>query len=717
VLISGIVIAGNVFADVVPKKIGTFQQEIAKSFTKADGLPSIDIQSIYAEESVITVVTAAGLARLTDGEWRSVPGNPPAKLVLRGQPGTMTLTEISGSTTAGDSFVVRQTAGDPKAPIALATAEGLYLRNDTGNYEKADVRDGMGRQWGTDDVRGTTVDKEGRLWFVIPAGAACLTADGWRFFTGKEGLPYNDFTCMAAGGDGSVWFGTTIGAIRYKDGQWRYRQGKRWLPSDEVRGIVANEDGSVWVATNGGVGWIGYKSMTLAEKAAFYEEEMEKYIRRTPFGYVSEVTLPKAGDKSNIVHTDSDNDGLWTSMYGAGECFAYAATKDPVYKDRAQRAFEALRFLQKVTQTGEIRPPNGYVARTILPTDGPDPNEDRLEKDKRHREEQDALWKLYEPRWPKSGDGKWYWKSDTSSDELDGHYFFYPAYYDLVADTEEEKERVREVVRDLTEHLIEHDFNLLDIDRTPTRWSIYNPDSLNKDKNWWPERGLKSLSMLSYLAVAEHMTGDPRYGDISRELQEKHHFRTNAMIYKIHFGPGSGNQSDDEMAFMCYYNLMKYSKDAALKDMIHYSFYSAWTNEQPEQNPLFNFMYAAFGIDVEHTNPWGTHDVSIWPGWLDDSVETLLDFPLDRVGWGHRNSHRIDLLLLPPQQASEPYDERRYNRGYRNNGKTLPVSERFFHHWNTDPWTLDYGGGGHTLGSGTVFLLPYYMGLYHEFIE
>ena len=715
--VTGILIAGTTFADTIPQKIGAFQQEIAKSFTKAEGLPADDVLAVYANKDAVMAVTTAGLARLDGDQWQPIAGNPPEKLVLAEQYGNLTLMALPEEEVTADALVVRQAAGDADAPVALATADGLYLRNDSGAYEKAVVQDGMGRQWGTDDVRGVAVDAQGHLWFATLAGAACREADGWKFFTGQEGLPYNDFTCMAAGGDGAVWFGTKIGAIRYKDGLWRYRQGKRWLPGDEVRGMVANEDGSVWIATDGGIGWIGYQNMTLAEKAALYEDALEKYIRRTPYGYVSEVRLPKAGDKSEIVLTDSDNDGLWTSMYGAGECFAYAATKDPLAKDRAKRAFEALRFLQTVTQTGEHKPPKGYVARTILPTDGPDPNEGRLESDKKHREQQDALWKLYEPRWPKSGDGKWYWKSDTSSDELDGHYFFYPAYYDLVADTDAEKERVREVVRDLTDHLIEHDFNLVDIDGTPTRWSIYNPDSLNNDKNWWPERGLKSLSMLSYLAVAEHMTGDAKYGEISKELQEKHHFRTNAMIYKIHFGPGSGNQSDDEMAFMCYYNLMKYSTDEALKDMVHYSFYSAWTNEQPEQNPLFNFMYAAFGIDVEHTNPWGTHDVSIWPGWLDDSVETLLDFPLDRVGWGHLNSHRIDLLLLPPQQASEPYDDRRYDRGYRNNGKTLPVSERFFHHWNTDPWTLNYGGGGHSLGSGTVFLLPYYMGLYHGFIE
>lgn len=716
-LVAGILVSVNTIADVTPAKVGFFQQEIAKHYTTEDGLPSDDMIALRVENGVVIAITKAGAARYSDEKWQPVDSDAPAQLVLSPQYGNLVLTEWPESESTEGVIVVRQAAGDADAPLALATDDGLYLKNDSGAYEKASVPDGLGRQWGVSDVRGVTIDSTGRLWFATLAGAACQTADGWEFFTGDEGLPYNDFTCMGAGGDGSVWFGTQIGAIRLKDGQWRYRQGKRWLPGDEVRDMVVNEDGSAWFATDGGIGWIGYTPMTLAEKAAFYEEELEKYIRRTPYGYVSEVTLPKAGDKSEIIRTDSDNDGLWTSMYGAGECFAYAATKDPVAKDRAERAFEALRFLQKVTQDGAIKPPKGYVARTILPTDGPDPNVGRIESDKRQRESGDSIWKVYEPRWPKSGDGNWYWKSDTSSDELDGHYFFYPAYYDCVADTDEEKERVREVVRDLTDHLITHDFNLVDIDGTPTRWSVYNPEALGNDVNWWPERGLKSLSMLSYLAVAEHVTGDSKYADISRKLQDEHHYHTNAMIYKIHFGPGSGNQSDDEMAFMCYYNLMKYSKDEALRDLMLYSFYSAWTNEQPEQNPFFNFCYAAFGLNVTTTNPWGTHDISIWKGWLEDSMETLLDFPLDRVGWGHQNSHRIDLRILPKQQASEPYDAPRTDRGYRNNGKTLPVSERFFHHWNTDPWALNYGGSGHSLGSGTVFLLPYYMGLYHGFIE
>ena len=98
-------------------------------------------------------------------------------------------------------------------------------------------------------------------------------------------------------------------------------------------------------------------------------------------------------------------------------------------------------------------------------------------------------------------------------------------------------------------------------------------------------------------------------------------------------------------------------------------------------------------------------------------MATLRGFPLDRANWGHQNSHRLDLIPLRRQQGADLGGAERPRRGYRTNGKVLPVEERHFNHWNTDPWQLDYGGDGRQLASGTVFLLPYYMGLYHGFIE
>ncbi len=686
--------------------IGRFPQEVVTKYTVDDGLPSSDVKAVYLDQAgVVWAETTRGWASLQAEAWSA--GKSPDLTTLRGY----VVPEEYKALEAPVNQIIR--AGEE---MIAATPHGLLIDRGEG-FGPLIVEDGLGRLWGTSDVRGVAVDSLGQLWFATPAGAVCETQDGWKFYTGSEGLPYNDFTTIQAGPDGEVWFGTHLGVIRFDGKSWAYRQGKRWLPGDDVRGIAVDEQGKGWFATDGGVGLIERRMMTLREKAEFYEDEMERYIRRTPMGYVSEVGLAKAGDRSQIIYHDSDNDGLWTSMYGAGECFAFAATGDAKAKDRAKRAFEALRFLQKVTQGCEHSPPKGYVARTVISTELPDPNVGRLERDRKAQAERDALWKVYEPRWPKSADGKWYWKSDTSSDELDGHYFFYPAYYDLVADTEEEKERVREVVRDLTNHLIEHDYNLVDHDGKPTRWGVYSPKSLNHDPNWAEERGLKSLSMLSYLAVAEHITGDPVYGEHTRKLIEDHAYDTNAMIYKIHRGIGSGNQSDDEMAFMSFYNLVKYTKNEGLREQMLLSFFNAWVIEQPEMNPFFNFAYAAFGLDAKHSSQWGTFPIAPWEGWLEDSLATLEGFPLDRLNWGCRNSHRLDVVWLPRQQSGEIVGPPEANVGYRVSGKVLPVENRHFNHWNTNPWRLDYEGDGRQLASGTVFLLPYYMGLYHGFIE
>jgi len=723
----GAVGSSSAVADTAPAVVGTFGQEVAATYTTAEGLPSNDVAHLAIVEGKVVAVTDKGVARFEGGTWKVDPYSTQdvrfndalwrdEYRIIASDRGLYRRSE-EGEAAELIAGSAHQLAESPEGIIYAATETGLYQGDGT-SFSPVEVNDGMGRTWGTSDVRGVAFDGEGRLWFATLAGAAALSGDAWTFYTGPDGLPYNDFTCVGGAPNGDVWFGTHLGAIRYDGETWSYRQGRRWLPDDDIRDIAVDAEGTAWFATSKGVGAIKRIPMTLAEKAEFYENEAEKYIRRTPFGYLSEVSTAAPGDRSDITYHDSDNDGLWTSMYGAGEAFAYGATKDPKAKDRAKRAFEALRFLQKVTQTGDVRPPKGYVARTIRSTDLPDPNDGRVERDKKQQETDDSEWKVYEPRWPKNGDGKYYWKSDTSSDELDGHYFFYPLYYDLVAETPEEKERVREVVRDLTDHIIAHNYTLTDHDGTPTRWSDYSPESLNHSWVWWSERGLKSLSMLSYLTVAEHMTGDQKYTDHINKLMAEHAFDTNAMVTKIQRGVGSGNQSDDEMAMMCYYNLVKYTKNEELKQDMLYSFYTYYILTQPEMNPFFNFAYAALGQDATHKNPWGVHPIPPWDGWLTDSMDTLLDFPLDRFNWSHKNSHRLDIVRLNRQAAFEPAEpDQPIGRGYRNNGKVLPVSERHFNHWNTDPWRLDYGGNGTQLGSGTVFLLPYYMGLYHGFIE
>lgn len=609
-----------------------------------------------------------------------------------------------------------QAAISPEGTLYVAAESGLRKLGPDSNWEAVSARDASGRDWGQQAAFGVGFDSAGGLWFATKSGVARRVGQRWTFFEPKDGVPVNDFTCAAAGHDGEVWFGTKLGVVRFDGTNWHYRQGPRWLPHDHVRQVIVDSKGTAWCATAAGVGALERLPTTLENKAEHYEKEIEQYIKRTPFGFVAEAALKTPGDRSSAAPQDSDNDGLWTAMYGAGECFGYAATKNPDLKDRARKAFEALRFLQKVTQGGPHSPRKGYVARTIRPVDWPDPNAGRLEHDK-EAQKSDKLWKVYEPRWPKSADGKWYWKSDTSSDELDGHYFFYPLYYEFCAQDDAEKERVREVVRDLTDHLIAHDFALVDHDGKPTRWGIYGPHELNKNPDWWQERGLKSLSILSYLAVAHFVTGDEKYGRVARTLIDQHGYGQNAMHPKVQHGPGSGNQSDDEMAFMCFYTLLRYSPDDALKDAMRVSFYRYWVNEAPEMNPFFNFAYAALCTDKQGSTPFGTFSLAPWAGWHEEAMATLRGFPLDRRDWPSSNSHRLDIVRLLKVQSADITDPDQRARGQRVNGKVLPVENRHFGHWNTDPWRLDYTGNAGELSAGTVFLLPYYMGMYHGYIR
>jgi hypothetical protein len=666
VLVTGWASAGHARQDEPPYKSGRYPQEMAAQYTTTnDGRALDDITSLFITDGSVVAVGAAETWFFN-----------------------------------GEQFA-------HTAPMKPGQTDALTA---------PDIEDGLGRIWQGSKSRAVARDSTGKLWFGVQAGVARETESGWQFFEGKDGLPYTNFTCAAAGPDGAVWFGTEKGIVRWSNGAWQYRQGLRWLPDDAVRAIAVDEEGGGWVATAKGIGRIYFTPMTLREKADYYEKDMD-LIRRTPFGYTSEVSVKTPGDKSEVRQHDSDNDGLWTSMYGAGECFAYGATGEAVFKERAKQAFEALRFLQVVTQGGDPAPPKGYVARTILPTSGPDPNEGRVERDKEEAKE-DKLWKVYENRWPRSADGEWYWKSDTSSDELDGHYFFYPAYYDLCADTDAEKARVRELVGDLTDHLIAHEFRLMDHDGRPTRWAIYGPNDLNHTEAWWHERGLNSLSILSYLTVAGHITGDDKYEKELEKLITEHAYDMNAMVPKIQFGVGSGNQSDNEMAIMSFYNLVKYTKNEKLKNIMRYSFYQLYSHVQPERNPFFNFAYAAVGRGQTYENIWGTFPISPYKGWLTDSVDTLKGFSLERFDWPMDNTHRLDVVMLPwQQQGRELYYPPVVRRGHGVDGKVLPIENRFVNHWNHDPWELNHHGQGRMMASGAAYLLPYYFGLYLGFIE
>ena len=260
-----VVVSAVGYGEVLPRASGTFSQQVSVAYT--DGLPDQDVKRIaVAGDGRVYADTAAGPARLVDGRFDALDaGGLPAEVASVFRPAGSSSIHLANLPVGGDRVRDRAESG---GEIALATSDGLFV-GDGATWEMILPREGEVR-WAPLDVRVVAYDDAGQLWFGCPQGVGYRIGEGqWKLFTGAEGLPFNDFTCMATGTTG-VWFGTTNGAIRYFDGTWEFRGGRRWVAGDAIRDIAIDRRGNAWLATDGGVSCIEFRPMTLAEKAAYY---------------------------------------------------------------------------------------------------------------------------------------------------------------------------------------------------------------------------------------------------------------------------------------------------------------------------------------------------------------------------------------------------------------------------------------------------------------
>ena len=238
---------------------------------------------------------------------------------------------------------------------------------------------------------------------------------------------------------------------------------------------------------------------------------------------------------------------------------------------------------------------------------------------------------------------------------------------------------------------------------------MWAPEKLNHDLRRLGDRGLNSLEILSFLRVAEHIVGKPRYAEATKELTEKHAYAANTVHQKNAWPVEQVNHSDDELAFLSYYPLVVHERDPELRKLYLASIRRTWFAERPEHSPLFNFIYGAAVQANRWTDPTKRPDAGLLePTDYDqaESLEWFRDVPVDTISWSISNSGRNDL---------GPLSTNRFNRV--TSFTVLPSSERYMMKWNGDPYQLEGGSGGRYRDDGTVILLPYWMGRYHRFIE
>jgi hypothetical protein len=513
----------------------------------------------------------------------------------------------------------------------------------------------------SNDARSLMLDRAGHLWVATALGISIFDRKRtWYSVTGKNGLPYEDVHQISSGSNGERWIAAGIGAVCYANGCWEYYAGKRWLPSDKVTAIAVGSEGKAWIGTDEGLSRIEKRSYDFEKKAEYFEQRIAE--RHNRYGFVTSCHLETPGDVDSFVYNASDNDGLWTALYVAAESFCYAVTGEPKARERARESMKALMTLEEKT------PIEGFPARAIV-----------RKGEKRVRQSHGE--------WHESPDGEWFWKGDTSSDEIDGHLFAYGIYYDLAADTQERK-RIADVVGRIMGYIVDHDFLLIDVDGEPTRWGVWSPRYLNG--SWRDQQGLNSLEILAHLKTAYHITRDQKFQDAYQYLVQEHHYALNTIDQKI-MPPGIVNHSDDELAFLAYYTLLTYEDDPDLRSLYLLSLERSWQYERPEHCPLWNFIYGA--LTGNHCD-------------AEEAVLTLEQIPMDLITWTMRNSHRTDIRhSAGPGRFEEPQSM-----------IAIPADERPVMKWNGNPYRLDGGNDGRSKDDGTFYLIAYWLGRYHGLV-
>jgi hypothetical protein len=700
----------------------SFTQDYSIRYTAAD--KSIKLKKVVSDRNgYIQIISSRGLLRPRNGQFLY-----PGTLVSDRQDKATSDKKISGIGTYRDQLVYI----DDKAVLSNAWAGKLFSKHSLpganifagGNNFTFLISDGKAiillkdsqKLWeGTlsgEEVKDIKYDAANNLFWILgnasistfspekkmvvkvmdgtnltciaPASGKLVvgTSDGYFTIDSKtmkqsgevnKKMPWTDLTTVSEI-DGKIWFGSTLGAMMLRpDGKFNYYASERWIPSDTIVNIAKGPENSVLILTSNGLGKICFSDMTLYDKAMFYEKQVRDRHIRT--GFNATVSGMVNGDITSGSMENSDNDGLWTAMYLAGETFRYAVTKSD---DALQNVRESLDALERLYTINPLK--SGFPSRSF---------------------ERAGYNKNSEP-WRPTDDPEWDWKSTTSSDEAIGHIFAFGAIAELVPEPELKNKAIM-LIDTLMSHIVKNDFYMIDWNGKPTQWGKWHPDYVNARPKMVGDRKINSSNIVAMLQTAYHFTKKAKYKDAAFYLMTKHGYLENLMkpMKEITSAPESAdllsrelsdgwNHSDDEMYYCGYWGLYRYAFNDTLKTKFKAAIIDHWEIERPEKEGLWNIMTAIAG----------TKNID-----LKEAIWYLQEYPLDLIDWSVDADQRKDIQKIEPNFRKQTIKE------------VLPPDELRISRHNANRFDLrERGGGRSEYSAGDIWLLPYWIGRYLDVI-
>lgn len=248
--------------------VARLSKGVWRTYTTADGLASDDVASAYEDRAgVVWFATSGGLSRYEQDKFT----NYTAKDGLEG----------------GGVLAV---AEDAEGSLWVGTDEGLS-RFREGVFTTETTGEGSARA-----VSSIARGDDGRLWFGTPNGLSCLHEGRLQTFTTREGLPNDRVTTLRAERGGGLWVGTAAGLARLREGRFETFKGEGdGLSGGIILSIFEDAEGSLWVGTE--------------------SEGLTQLKDRKFTTYTTREGL--ASDLVKSIYEDRQG-GVWVGTYGGG---------------------------------------------------------------------------------------------------------------------------------------------------------------------------------------------------------------------------------------------------------------------------------------------------------------------------------------------------------------------------------------------------------------
>ena len=525
-----------------------------------------------------------------------------------------------------------------------------------------------------------------------------------------DGFPYplpsakSDYTCFAAGDDSVMWYGGKTGVTRYDpngeslEDKIMYFSAHRYLPHHAVDAILA--DGKdLWALAGDKVSHIEMLTLTAEKKAEILLEETNNYVMRR--GMVSQRDLREHRNyESRYPYAACDNDGLFTSGYAVGEMFRYATLREKLGEDHprvkdarknATKACEACLLLMYIHGR-----PEGFIARSYHVTGEPVPDDGIFYK--REGKTAHCIETTYAKENGRVGeevpcdypvperlaalyrdlgytDDDIYYKADTSSDEVTGHFLQMKFAHDFLAEGDPElDELIKDACKRTTLHIINHGFEFCESSGKPTTWAKWSKNYFENDPIGYVDAPLNSSEMLVYLKITMYITGekglwqetyDKLISEGYADLGPKHYdrFYQGAMREKVN--PEEDLMYGDNMlALMTYWMLCTLEDNEELLEKYRAAFRSWSGLILREHTPGYDFMYKLgvpdADIDIEKDAKWFTHFET---NRLLASVNSRRHDVAVKLGrnYDEKREYEISALLMPDERHVSKYDRNPYD--------------------------------------------------------